>query len=165
MSFPAPVMEHTLWSAMPGSNRRCYLGRVMCYHYTNSACLAYFPRLTKSRCGMPARRLLIVSPCCSPGCHSYYRGVCVRLSRKGATLLSPLLPFRKRRGFVFYRLVKRNTRRPFPAPGPADGSDIYLARKCALQKAHSTFAPVRCQLWVLVERLGLAPSGSYVHPL
>ena len=35
----------------------------------------YFSKLTKSRCGIPAPRLLIGSSCCSPRCHSFYRSV------------------------------------------------------------------------------------------
>lgn len=45
---------------------------------------AYFLRLTKSRCGMPARRLLIGLSCCSPGCQCL-SGIFRPAVRRGAT--------------------------------------------------------------------------------
>lgn len=146
------VCSSAYWKPFFGSALRllypvCTVARLIYPPVRDSQWSSILFRLAKFRWCMPNRRLLIVSCCCSPACHNYYRFVFRPTFTEGSYPLSLALG-----QFLFYRRVRTVTRHPgFIKAQPINGA-IGFCRNGA--KILLLFVPI------MVGRGGVEPPFS-----
>lgn len=135
----------------PGTPNRPVAAPCGVHALAAASLLAYFFRLAKSRCGMPAPRLLIGLSCCFPGCYSYYRSVFRPAATEGS---DPAFI-----GWLWPPALSRLSRAGRP---PASPPRLLLMAPCTLAppvQLSAEFAPFCPQGWRVLRGLWSVAAG------